>query len=238
MGFIMSRCNRCNIDILDETLSCPLCDGVLELNSKALPANDTDTGLYVSRSVMYPDITPSVRKIKFVFKLVIFCCILIECALIIINYLTSHTIDWSIICGVAMLYLCFSFIYSFKHNTSHRTKMMIHTLAVMICSVLIDFAIGYKGWSMNFALPCSVLVLDGAILVLIFVNSGNWQSYILLQVYAVILSIILCILSLFQLYTFPLLVYISAGVSILFFVGTLIFGEKRATTELKRRFHV
>ncbi|MGN0394692.1 MAG: DUF6320 domain-containing protein [Coprococcus sp.] len=234
----MSKCNRCNIDILDDSLYCPLCNSVLELNKDNLKSDYTDADSYISKSAMYPDITPSVKKMKFVFKLVIFCCVLTECALIVINSLTSHTIDWSIICGIAMLYLCFSFIYTFKHNTSHRTKMMIHTLAVMICSVLIDFSIGYTGWSVNFALPSAILVLDGAILVLLFANSGNWQSYILLQVYTVILSAILCILILFKLYTFPLLVYIAAAVSDILFIATLVFGEKKATTELKRRFHV
>lgn len=232
----MSRCNRCNINILDDTISCPLCNGVLELDKDNMNIDDTD--IHISKSIMYPDITPHIRKMKFVLKLVIFCCVLIECALIVINSLTAHTINWSIICGIAMLYLCFSFIYTFKHTASHRTKMMMHTIAVMVCSILIDCAIGYTGWSMNFALPTSILVLDGAILVLIFVNSGNWQSYILLEVYAVIISILLCVLSLFKLYTFPLLIYITTAVSIVLFAATMLFGEKRAATELKRRFHV
>lgn len=228
----MSKCNRCNIEILDKTLSCPLCKNVLYIG------NDNTKDAIVSKSIMYPDITPVVKKIKFVFKLVVFCCILIEAALIVINYVTAHTISWSLICGVAMLYLCFSFIYSFKHKASHRTKMMIHTIAVMICSILIDLSIGYSGWSIDFALPCSVLVLDGAIIVLLITNINNWQSYILLEIFALLLSIILFVLTFFGLFSFKLLAYIAALVSILIFAGTLTFGEKRATNELKRRFHV
>ena len=55
----MSKCRRCNIDVLDHSLSCPLCNGVLEYDPVKDPESEKDfldhsqeTG-EKSKSVMY-----------------------------------------------------------------------------------------------------------------------------------------------------------------------------------------
>lgn len=60
----MSKCRRCNIDVLDHSLSCPLCNGVLEYDPVKDPESEKDfldhsqeTG-EKSKSVMYPDVNP------------------------------------------------------------------------------------------------------------------------------------------------------------------------------------
>lgn len=36
----MSKCRRCNIDVLDHSLSCPLCNGVLEYDPVKDPESE------------------------------------------------------------------------------------------------------------------------------------------------------------------------------------------------------
>ena len=38
----MSKCRRCNIDVLDHSLSCPLCNGVLEYDPVKDPESEKD----------------------------------------------------------------------------------------------------------------------------------------------------------------------------------------------------
>lgn len=117
--------------------------------------------------------------------------------------------------------------------------MMVQATLAMPVLILIDYILGYTGWSVNFALPCVILALDASIFVLMLVNTENWQSYILLQVYCLFLCIVLTLLMLFgSLFYHRLFVVIADVVTVLLLSGTLVFGDRPATTELKRRFHL
>lgn len=70
------------------------------------------------------------------------------------------------------------------------------------------------------------------------VNMSNWQSYLLLQIFTVLLSGGCVLLWRFGVITSPVLTLTALAVSLCMILGTLIFGERRAKTELKRRFHV
>ena len=102
----------------------------------------------------------------------------------------------------------------------------------------IDWIIGYRGWSVNFVVPSAILLIDLAIVILMIVNTRNWQSYILMQMLTVILSGIILVLWKIGVIQYPVVTIVAAVVSVVMFVGTLIFGDRRAKNELKRRFHM
>ena len=64
------------------------------------------------------------------------------------------------------------------------------------------------------------------------------KRYILLQLLTVIFSITVLILWKTGVIVYPVVAFIAAAVSFVMFAGTLIFGDRRAKNELKRRFHV
>jgi hypothetical protein len=240
--------------VLDKSLSCPLCNSVLTIEeepneSKSLSYDDTNINSYVneysnsdndlSRSVMYPDIEPMMKKMRFITRLVIFCSIVVEGILILINYLTYNKVKWAFICGVALAYGCFTLIYSMQHNTSHRTKLMIQVLGTIIVVIAIDIILGYTGWSINIALPCIIYFLDSSIVLYMILDRTNWQAYILLQIFSVLLCLISTLVMIFTgLFYFKILMIIADAVSLFLIGATIAFGDRRATTELKRRFHV
>jgi hypothetical protein len=102
----------------------------------------------------------------------------------------------------------------------------------------IDYLTGYKGWSINFIYPAAVILVDLSIMILMIVNRRNWQSYMMLQILTILMSLIPVILLAVGIVTFPYLALIAFGVSVFLFLGTLIMGDQRAKTELKRRFHI
>ena len=75
-------------------------------------------------------------------------------------------------------------------------------------------------------------------MVLMLVNMVNWQSYLLMQICTVLVSIAGLVMWYFKVITRPVLSIIAAAVSACLLLGTLIFGDRKAKTELKRRFHV
>ena len=87
-------------------------------------------------------------------------------------------------------------------------------------------------------MPTAVLIWDIALIILmLFINRRNWQSYIIDELTALIACGVMLILMLLDIITFP---YYAIGVqifSVLLFLGTIIIGDRKAREELVRRFH-
>lgn len=77
-----------------------------------------------------------------------------------------------------------------------------------------------------------------ATIILMIVNIRNWQSYMMMQLFLVLMSVIAMILVAVKVIWFPYLAMGAMGASLFLFLGTLIIGDKRSRTELKRRFHI
>ena len=76
----MSKCIRCQVEILDETERCPLCDSVLEKT--------------VEVENMYPDVRIKSRKMSLISRIYLFCAILAEAVLIYLNVVLESRIWW------------------------------------------------------------------------------------------------------------------------------------------------
>ena len=187
---------------------------------------------------MYPDDGDTAKRLNFIVKLYTFLAIVIEGGLIAINYATYSGLWWSAICGIAILYFYMTLRYSIQKNSGYLRIILTQVFAAALLAVGVDWIIGYRGWSVNYVAPSAVLLIDLAVVILMLVNMANWQSYILLQILTVILSGILLLLWGVGVLTQPVVVIVAAAVSAVLFAGTIIFGDRRAKNELKRRFHV
>lgn len=215
------------MNIIDDAVMCPLCRGVLDKNS----GSD-------NKENVYPDIYPVLKKMQFVRKLVLFSSVLIECVLILINYLTYNGIKWSLVTGVGLTYACFTLIYSFRQNKSIQKKLLVQLVIAFFAFVGVDATIGYKGWSITFAIPVAVMFVEIALIVLMIVNHKNWQNYLFAAVMLCLISVIVLLLSLMGVTEFNLLSIIAVAATGLLVLGTIVFGDKKAENELKRRFHI
>lgn len=223
----MSECRQCKVNVLDPTVVCPLCNSVLERVDKEPEAEG-----------MYPNVKEVTRKLNFVVRLYMFLSIIVEAVLIVINYLTYNGIWWAAISGIAIIYSYMTLKFSIQNNSGFHMAIFMQTAGAVILTICIDFIIGYRGWSLNIAIPVGILCMNLAIVFMMFINMKNWQSYILLQLVAVIFSILGIVLWKVGIITNPVLSFIAAAVSGTLFIGTLIFGDRKAKNELKRRFHV
>lgn len=222
----MKKCNQCGIFIKNDRMVCPLCQHGLETIEKEeyVPA--------------YPSVSFDVHKYHIIIRIFLFISIVLEAALLIINYLTFTGIWWALICGGAIAYFWLTMKFSIQNNTNHATKILVQTIAAMGLTVFIDWTVGYQGWSVNYALPAIVMIAYVAILILMAVNFMNWPSYLLFQIELVILSLLLFVFNLLGFVTNPVLTYIAAASTSIILIGTIIFGDKKAKNEFKRRFHI
>ena len=220
----MSRCKQCNVEILDETERCPLCHSVLEKT--------------VEVENMYPNVRTMTRRLALLSRIYLFVAILVEALLIYLNVLSDSEMFWSAIPGLAMLYGYLVLRYAILGKSGYKGKIIVLTLIAILMVVAIDFVVGYRGWSVNYALPSAILLVDAGILILMCINRRNWQSYMMWQIFMILCSVVPLVLYAVGIVTAPLLALLAFAFSTALFLGTLIIGDRRASTELRRRFHV
>lgn len=220
----MSRCKQCNVEILDETERCPLCHSVLEKT--------------VEVENMYPNVRTMTRRLALLSRIYLFVAILVEALLIYLNVLSDSEMFWSAIPGLAMLYGYLVLRYAILGKSGYKGKIIVLTLIAILMVVAIDFVVGYRGWSVNYALPSAILLVDAGILILMCINRSNWQSYMMWQIFMILCSVVPLVLYAVGIVTAPLLALLAFAFSTALFLGTLIIGDRRARTELRRRFHV
>ena len=110
--------------------------------------------------------------------------------------------------------------------------------AVMIFLLVLDYTMGWIGWSLEYGLPIVLLGLLVLIIVCMCINHKNWQIYMVLQLFTLLFSVIDLWLVLSGVVKYQVLPLISLGVSVALFLGTLLIGDRKAMNELKRKFHV
>ncbi len=221
----MSRCRQCNVKILDDTQICPLCKCVVEQEEEMENA--------------YPDIRLRARKLNLAVRIFLFAAILMEALFIYLDWKYDNGIRWSVITGAGFAYLYFVAKFAvLNDNAGYRSKFLALTFLGVLYVILIDFVIGYHGWSVNFVLPGGLLLVDAFILALMFINRRNWQSYIMLEIGMIFLSAVPLLLRWLNIVTETFISGFAFAVSVFLFLGTLIIGDRRARSELKRRFHV
>lgn len=222
----MKRCNKCNIELVEDISVCPLCQHGLETISQE------------KKREMYPRIEFDNHKFILLIRIFTFISIILALGLITINIATYSGGWWSLICVGAIVYFWITVRYSIQNNTNYAAKILVQTIGGMGLCLLIDIVNGYQGWSINYVIPAIILVAYLAIMILMIVNFMNWQSYILFQFTLVIFSMILMGLYLLHIITKPILSYVTVGITLVIFIGTIVFGDKKAKTELIRRFHI
>lgn len=220
----MSRCGKCKLEVLDETERCLLCNCVLEKT--------------VEVENMYPNVRIKAKKMMLFGRIYLFVAILTEVLLLYINYMTVSNVWWSIISGLALFYGYLLIRFAILGKTGYQIKIVVLMMILILMMIAIDFLVGYHGWSLNYVLPSGIIVVDIGIVILMIINKRNWQSYIMLQIFMIICSLIPVILALVGIVTDPVLSGIAMISSVFLFLGTIIIGDRRARTELRRRFHI
>lgn len=220
----MSVCKNCNVEILDDASVCPLCGCALDH-----PNDGHD---------MYPDIVRVTKSISLAARIYVTAAIVVICGAVAANYFLTTDVYWSLVVagGLILTYLILKVVVEYEYG--YQVKIFTMFFAALLYLLLIDWVFGFYRWSLNYVFPAAILAIDVAVLVLMIVNFRNWQSYMMWQIFMIVLAIVAVILGHFAIITRPTLSWVALFVTTLFFVGTVIIGGGRAITELKRRFHV
>jgi hypothetical protein len=219
----MKTCKNCNVKVMDPSDLCPLCRTVLSDFDGEQPEKG------------YPDV--NVHGYNVITRVFLFLSIVGGIASVVANYCTYNGVLWSILTVAAILYFWAVIIHAIKHHVNVAAKIIVQALCASALVVIVDWVIGYDGWSVNYVVPSFFSLADIAVLVVITVNRMDWHNYVTYQLGIALLGFIPIILFLFGVIDKPLISLIATAVSSMTLIGTFVFGDHTVKGELKRRFH-
>ena len=150
--------------------------------------------------------------------------------------------------NIAILKIIFKFNFSFTDliNTNVDAALIQVWNFIIIASftslahkiiVNIKFKIGFRGWSLEMAIPIIIIVANITMLILTIVSYKKYVRYAIYQ-------LIICILSLLPIYFIykhmvlnMILSYVAIGISILNFILTIILCARDVKEAIIIKFH-
>lgn len=186
----------------------------------------------------YPDVKGASRKYRLLENIILFLSIVGQIVLTTVDYMTDREINWSIIVLLVVIYANVTLRLAIVGRNGYIFKIVSTFVFTVLFLEGIDLLTGASGWALTFVFPSAILAMVIATIILMIVNIRNWQSYMMMQLFLVSMSVIAMILVAVKVIWFPYLAMGAMGASLFLFLGTLIIGDKRARTELKRRFHI
>lgn len=186
----------------------------------------------------YPDVKGVSRKYRLLENIILFLSIVGQIVLTTVDYMTDQGINWSFIVLLVVIYANVTLRLAIVGRNGYIFKIVSTFVFTVLFLEGIDLLTGASGWALTFVFPSAILAMVIATIVLMIVNKRNWQSYMMMQLFLVLMSVIAMILVAVKVIWFPYLSMGAMGASLFLFLGTLIIGDKRARTELKRRFHI
>ena len=186
----------------------------------------------------YPDVKGVSRKYRLLENIILFLSIVGQIVLTTVDYMTDQGINWSFIVLLVVIYANVTLRLAIVGRNGYIFKIVSTFVFTVLFLEGVDLLTGASGWALTFVFPSAILAMVIATIILMIVNIRNWQSYMMMQLFLVLMSVIAMILVAVKVIWFPYLSMGAMGASLFLFLGTLIIGDKRARTELKRRFHI
>ncbi|MDO5417618.1 MAG: DUF6320 domain-containing protein [Lachnospiraceae bacterium] len=175
------------------------------------------------------------RRLKHIFYGILAAAALV---LAVVNAVTYSGFWWAGIAVPGILYTILTLNYSILKHANLGKSVMTQTIGLQILVVMIDWALGFRGWSLNYGVPGMLLFADIAVVFLILVNRMNWQSYLMYQLAITVLSFIPLILWAAGWITAPFLAVVTVILSVLILAMTVLLGDRSVKSEFIRRFHL
>ena len=226
----------------DTDSAAKLINGTNDTNSATKPADSTvkfekGTASH-DNGTRYPDVKGASRKYRLLENIILFLSIVGQIVLTTVDYMTDHEINWSFIVLLVVIYANVTLRLAIVGRNGYIFKIVSTFVFTVLFLEGIDLLTGASGWALTFVFPSAILAMVLATIILMIVNIRNWQSYMMWQIFMILCSVVPLVLYAVGIVTAPILALLAFAFSTALFLGTLIIGDRRARTELRRRFHV
>ena len=187
--------------------------------------------------MIYPEKVKAKKSDKII-KILIGVSIGIAVILLLINKLTTPSIPWAALANRGILYSWVVVIYSIKKNVNITGHVLLQTIALSMLTVYIDYKLGFKGWSINIAIPIMIIIANITMLVLTIVSYKKYIKYAIYQLIIVLFSMLPIVLMTENMVEEKTISMIASGISILNFLLCLMLCAKDMKEAIIRKFHM
>lgn len=241
------KCSVCTYDReLVFTFSSALCDTKLQddffafLESKGISVEAEGNGGIGKEhdKGMYPRIHDSGNKHRKTANIFYAALFAITAILGMINYAAYSGFMWSAIAIGMITYIAVTMRYFLMSHVNLGFQIKIQIIGALLLLLLIDYMTGYKGWSVDYAIPGTILLANTIMIFLTIKNPINWQSYFMCQFTLTIFSVIPIILWAVGLIGHLVMAMMTFILSSLILLVVVILYGRNVKDELIRRFHL
>ena len=222
----MRRCPYCNVGIAGDLAKCPLCQSKL-----------TGTG----DEPCYPKFETQKKRSLF-YKIQLSC----VWGLLIIGIGLDFMIGlrlpgypelhWSLLLAMWLIVFEFGIMRQFRPGTGSAGKVTILVLITIVMWCVTAYFFGFMKITVDLVVPIVLAATITADFVLALIDkNGNTMSYLLTGVF---MGIVPSVIFYFARSEMPLAWTICLMVSIILFVGAVIFRGREVAAEFQRRFHL
>lgn len=209
--------------IENDVVNCPLCDGFLEKTDDSFNRD-------------YPNVHHSLL-LEIIDRSLLFLAIAVSIVTLVVNVCFEATIPWCIIAIAGVFYLYFSAKFFLKKHRNYGWFILTQVFLCSIVTLAVDFTLGYRGWSVDYAIPFVIISGSLATSVISIIKPFRFKEYFIYLLIIALLGLIPLILIL----TGAASVYWTSAVCVLYSVLTvvamIIFSRRRLNLELKKRLH-
>ena len=222
----MNHCEKCNINILTQSSNCPLCAS----NIKNIDKNFIEP---------YPKVLLDNKHYQIIrLKIYLFLIIIMFFMTISIKFLNEKDLTYLFLSTSVLGYIWFT-IYTIQKALKNIGYFILkQVLSISVIVIFIDYALGWQKWSVNYAIPAILVLGVSSISLIAMFKPMQFREYFVYQITILIVGILSILLVIFNLSTVSWTLIFAAFYSAMVMLGMIIFADKKAKLEFKKRFHL
>ena len=157
---------------------------------------------------------------------------------LIVNYFVTRPFKWSLLVIAGVVYTWITVMNSIKKNINIASRVLLQVILIDILCVVLDWIIGYRGWSFTIAIPISIITANVTMLILLMSTFKIYARYIIYQLIIFVWSMIPFVLCLIGWVPMNILTIIATPIAVTALLITIILFKKEVNEEMKKRFHL
>lgn len=221
----MQFCSYCKVYIRGNKKKCQLCGNALSTDSSG------------EQKGIFPKIPPTYER-HLAIRIMIFISIITVVVSFAIYKIFSININWPVFIVFGLLSMWLSLIMVIRKRHNIPKNIMWQVTIVSGLSILWDWRIGWRGWSLDYVAPIACITAMFVMYVTAKIMKLSVRDYI---TYSLLEGLFGIVPLLFILFGWINVVYPSilcVGISIIFLSAIFIFQGENIKTELSKRMHI
>lgn len=222
-NLIMKYCSKCQMKVQNQLNNCPLCGQSLE-----------SVEFEIERD--YPEQFTKKRRFS-IRKFIIFLAMVIISFSFISGIFQDFQWNLVLIITASTLYVTISAILGSRVKRNIGPNILTQVIGISALSIIIDYFLGYSGWSLDIIFPLDLMAGTTIITVMILLNPKRFTDLVIYQLMFGLMGIVILAMIYFQVIIFRQIAIIGSYYTIITCVGLFFFADRQMIHELKKKFH-